>query len=256
MEQNGTFDMMGNVYEWNETLIGSSRGIRGGASNSSGDDIASWDRSALGVQFKEYWPVGFRVASNVKGGSVSEEIDLLKLADPARDEVIGKWTLSEGNLTVDGTAAARISFPYEPPEEYDFVIEFSVSKAPSCIAQLVCKGEVPFTWSMNAGNPRRCRIEDIDGHSVIGNTTLRPLYSFEAGKKYTLIVEVRNDRVRCLINGELIVEHKTNYSDLSRNKKWTMPEQLRLGLGTWDGPTTFYRIATREVTGKGRFADK
>jgi hypothetical protein len=63
MEQNGTLDMMGNVYEWNETLIGSFRGIRGGASNSSGDDIASWDRSALGEPFKEYGPVGFRVAS-------------------------------------------------------------------------------------------------------------------------------------------------------------------------------------------------
>jgi hypothetical protein len=63
MEQNGTFDMMGNVYEWNESLIGTFRGIRGGASNSSGDDIASWDRSALGEPFKEYGPVGFRVAS-------------------------------------------------------------------------------------------------------------------------------------------------------------------------------------------------
>jgi hypothetical protein len=63
MEQNGTFDMMGNVYEWNESLIGSFRGIRGGASNSSGDDLASWDRSNLGQPFEEYRPVGFRVAS-------------------------------------------------------------------------------------------------------------------------------------------------------------------------------------------------
>jgi formylglycine-generating enzyme len=31
MEQNGTFDMMGNDWEWNETLIGSERGRRGGS---------------------------------------------------------------------------------------------------------------------------------------------------------------------------------------------------------------------------------
>jgi len=30
-EKNGTLDMMGNVWEWNETLIGSYRGIRGGS---------------------------------------------------------------------------------------------------------------------------------------------------------------------------------------------------------------------------------
>jgi formylglycine-generating enzyme required for sulfatase activity/predicted small secreted protein len=38
IEQNGTFDIMGNVWEWNETLVDSYRGIRGGAHN-SGDVI-------------------------------------------------------------------------------------------------------------------------------------------------------------------------------------------------------------------------
>ncbi|UCD57634.1 MAG: hypothetical protein JSV16_00560, partial [Candidatus Hydrogenedentota bacterium] len=150
-------------------------------------------------------------------------VELLRLADPAKDAVTGEWMLADGGLTADVTPAARISLPYKPPEEYDFLIEFSVSKNPSCIAQLVSRGDTPFTWSMNAGGRRRCRVEDIDGHSVIGNVTLRPLYSFEPGRKYTSTVEVRNDRVRCLINGEPIVEHKTDYSDLSRNRKWTMP---------------------------------
>jgi formylglycine-generating enzyme required for sulfatase activity len=62
MEQNGTFDMMGNVWEWNETLIGSNRGVRGGSYLNYASDIRS---SAQ----EDYYPIaetgaiGFRVAS-------------------------------------------------------------------------------------------------------------------------------------------------------------------------------------------------
>ena len=63
-EQNGTFDMMGNVGEWNETLFyGYSRGIRGGSYSYGGISyIWSSDRSS----FDPYYgvdDVGFRVAS-------------------------------------------------------------------------------------------------------------------------------------------------------------------------------------------------
>lgn len=62
-EQNGTFDMMGNVWEWNETLIyGSYRGIRGGSCPDFASFLASSTRiiSDPGLEDSS---VGFRVAS-------------------------------------------------------------------------------------------------------------------------------------------------------------------------------------------------
>lgn len=62
MEQNGTFDMMGNVWEWNETLIGSNRGVRGGSYLNYVSDIRSSGQ-------EDYYPIaetcaiGFRIAS-------------------------------------------------------------------------------------------------------------------------------------------------------------------------------------------------
>jgi formylglycine-generating enzyme required for sulfatase activity len=64
MEQNGTFDMMGNVWEWNETLLpASDRGIRGGS-------FRYYDVGALRSSYQLFFnpngegdSIGFRVAS-------------------------------------------------------------------------------------------------------------------------------------------------------------------------------------------------
>ena len=69
MEQNGTFDMMGNVWEWNEALIPSGplplfrRGVRGGAYHYYNTDwLISSSRGAFIPEYDGIW-TGFRVAS-------------------------------------------------------------------------------------------------------------------------------------------------------------------------------------------------
>lgn len=179
--------------------------------------------------------VGVSVASGAT-------IDLISLVDLDRDVVYGNWQLVNGELIFDETPAARLSFPYRPSPEYDYTVEFTLTHGSDPwgnIAQLVSHGDVPFTWSTNAGTGHYCRLEDINGHSVIGNPTLTP-YTFVDGGRYTSTVRVRNDRVICEINGETLVEYETDYSDLSRNGKWEMPDQLNIGLGGYGGPTTFH----------------
>lgn len=178
-----------------------------------------------------------------------QTVDLLRLVDVNRDAVAGTWTLEDGVLYSDTTPAARISFEYRPPMEYDYTVVFSLSSSLGNIAQLVSHGDVAFAWSTNAGTGQYCRLEDINGHSVIGNPTLTP-YPFQAGTVYTSTVRVRNDRVTCLINDEVLVDYATDYSDLSRNVKWAMPDQLNIGLGCYSsayGPDVFYSAAITPV---------
>ena len=58
----GTFDQGGNLWEWNETLIGGAPCVRGSSFNDSSDELASFYRNGLS-QAGEYNSVGFRVAS-------------------------------------------------------------------------------------------------------------------------------------------------------------------------------------------------
>jgi len=61
----GTFDQGGNVWEWNEELIGPTRrGVRGGAYNCFREGLRPWDRSNFNPD-DEYAEIGFRVASVV-----------------------------------------------------------------------------------------------------------------------------------------------------------------------------------------------
>lgn len=60
----GTFDQGGNVWEWNETLIDSDRGVRGGSFGSSGDSLHASYRLD-GLPAYEGSSIGFRVASSI-----------------------------------------------------------------------------------------------------------------------------------------------------------------------------------------------
>jgi formylglycine-generating enzyme len=58
----GTFDQGGNVKQWNETKIGSNRGLRGGSYTSIAAALASSARDGTTPAVEDY-PIGFRIAA-------------------------------------------------------------------------------------------------------------------------------------------------------------------------------------------------
>lgn len=195
-------------------------------------------------------------ATSVTGADEPRTVDLLKLANPIYKVVTGRWEFISGALVVDNTPAARMNFPYYPPAEYDYIVTFVTTRPDGNIALLVSKGKVPFAWSINTRG-QIARLEDINEHSIISNPCLRK-YVVEPWKQYTAEVRVRKSGVTCLINGQVVQkEYKTDYTDLSRNKKWTMRNERLLGLGAYSNFMNIVLEAkVREVTGQGRMIQK
>jgi len=58
-----TFDMGGNVWEWNEAIVfGVSRGLRGGSYNKAYSDVLAWGRYSDWPTYEGFGSFGFRVA--------------------------------------------------------------------------------------------------------------------------------------------------------------------------------------------------
>ena len=66
----GTFDQSGNVFEWNEAAIGSSRGLRGGSFQDPSSFMQAVDRHSVDPTYDSYGRHGFRVASVPEPGSI------------------------------------------------------------------------------------------------------------------------------------------------------------------------------------------
>jgi len=165
------------------------------------------------------------IATSTAVAAEPRTVNLLQLSNPIHQVVTGRWEFITGALVVDDTRAARMNFPYKPPAEYDYIVTFVTTKPGGNIAFLLSKGKVPFAWSLNT----RGRMARLDKSGVT-----------------------------CLINGQVVQEeYKTDYTDLSRNKKWTMQHKRLLGIGSYSGFINIVLEAkVREITGHGRILQK
>jgi len=88
----GTYDQGGNAWEWNEVLLGTARGARGGAYYLDFNNaLHAGYRTTTGNPRSEYWDVGFRVASipeptNVVPRRVFHDNSALDSSDDGNDD--------------------------------------------------------------------------------------------------------------------------------------------------------------------------
>lgn len=156
--------------------------------------------------------------------------DLLSINNPIYIIEAGNWAFLSKTLIADDTPAGRMAFPYYPPAEYNFVVEFMITRNDGNIAFLLSQGNVPFAWSLNTrgGN---ARLEDYYGHSISGNPNIR-YYPLTPYAIYKADMRIRSNSVTCLINDTIVQEeYRTTFSELSRNSKWQMSDNRLSGIG-------------------------
>jgi serine/threonine protein kinase/formylglycine-generating enzyme required for sulfatase activity len=223
-------------------------------------DLAIADLSAAAPAVAERASVQADAADRTLARSATDAawqnaINLLPLIDPQKDAVDGGWTVRNGELVSDAVNYSRIEIPYQLPDEYDFVIEFSVPVPKKEIGpiQLLSKAGREFRWQCYCRPNSSVGFESVRGLNIRESPARTELgIPLEMGKRYISMVQVRNGVVRGYVDGKLCVEWKTDYADMDIDPKWKLRTAGLLGIGS-QVPTVFHRIEVREVTGKGTF---
>jgi len=182
----------------------------------------------------------------------SRTINLMALIDPKRDAVKGEWTFQNRGLVSDETTTARLQIPFQPPEEYDFRIEFICLQPKKLVCQMFSQGGHAAMFVMGGGTGNLFGFSLVDGKRSDNNRTTAGLDSgLVINRSHTSLLQVRRDGVRAFFNGKLVCNWKTNYKDASPSKLWDMPNHQLLGIGS-RSRTTFHIIELLEIAGKGK----
>jgi len=168
-------------------------------------------------------------ASKYEKPKVSGWVDVLKLIDPKRDTRAGQWRFENGVLT--GFAESTLETTYELPAEYDVLWEF---ESDSTAVDLLLASPIGkrFEWMMKGWSHKLCAIRDVDCKPANGNPTTT-VYPMASGTRYVSEIRVRKDRFVALINGEEILNYKTDWSNIEICSRWDPSEVKPRTLGIW-----------------------
>jgi hypothetical protein len=179
-------------------------------------------------------------------------VHLLPLVDPRQDMVLGPWSAVSGELRAEpGPRHNIIQLPYRPPEEYDFLVEFTRLDGRGDIALVLTRGGHSFKWCAALDNR-------YFGFELVGGKALRQLSNrgdfpgaVENGRRHVALVRVRRGGLKAFIDGRLVSELATDGSDLSMFFATRLRDETLLGLTSFTNHTVFHKIDVFEVSGPG-----
>ncbi len=190
-----------------------------------------------------------KTLASLAAAGPTRTINLLKLVDVTRDAVAGKWEFRNGAWVSDNSQPATLQFPYQPPAEYDYRVVFTKSHN----FAIVCSAMGHQFYLQILGQPfNTIGFGFIGGKESCQNPTAGHFPAgFVDGQQYTALVKVRKGGLQAFINGQLITECKTDYSDIDPNRYWPLNRDDLVGLGSWSSPTVYSSAEIIEITGKG-----
>ncbi|HLX64259.1 MAG TPA: sigma-70 family RNA polymerase sigma factor [Planctomycetota bacterium] len=179
-------------------------------------------------------------------------VNVLAFADAAADSINGSWKLEGGQLTSNNvTAFSRFEFPYVPPDEYDFKLDFTVLQPRNDVAIICAKNGRQFVWKMASHGNKVNAFEAIGNTGDANNTLREKAKVFEKNGRYEVVVQVRDRSVAAYINGNLESWHPTDYNDMGFFLFWKLAHPDTLGVGTWATPLTIHSAQIVAVRGAG-----
>jgi len=215
--------------------------------------LAGWIRERASYWYEKALPsLGGLTAVRVQGrinqaAPQSKAIDLLSLLNEAQWQKSGWKKTAEGWVSPDKNP--ELVFPYVPPDEYDFRVEFTSASDSPFVMQALVFGQRAFHWVIGNYATLTCGLDPVGGKGYLDNvTTTKKVASLKAGQPHTSLVRIRDKSITVLVDGKVVEDFATDYADVGSQAG----NQGRLGFFIQGSGTNRLSVAEiTEVSGKG-----
>jgi hypothetical protein len=185
------------------------------------------------------------------GADQNNEVDLLSLINPDKNELLGTWAFQNKQLFNDPSTNPKgftlIEVPYSPKSDYDVTVVFSRLDGDTCFALYCANDGKQFPFCVGT---HQCGFEP-DGKVFSSNQTshtfTEPLHN---GQRYEVVVKVRKRSIEAFIDGHSVSRWDTDYSDMGRRKSekvWVLGGDNTLGFGIARSKVAIYSAKITEA---------
>jgi serine/threonine protein kinase/Leucine-rich repeat (LRR) protein len=177
------------------------------------------------------------------------DIDLLKVIDPQKHAIRGKWAFDGSVLTVQKEKpTACIQVPYVPPEEYE--VEAIATRIEGgegghgVVIGLVAGGRQFYAMVDDYGGSAS-GLAMIDRKTIADNETLHRGRVLITGKPSVITCRVHREGVLVRVDDRVIIDWKGDFGRLALHPGWKLPDSKQLFLGTTNATFQISKLVLR-----------
>lgn len=164
----------------------------------------------------------------------------------------GDWRVQGGKLSMFAREDhARIRFNFEPPEEYDMLVDFSRTQGKRGMLQILsAKGR---QFMMRVDEDGMSGMDEIGGQHFYSSPLVMHTTPLENHTKHRSIVCVRKDSIRLFVDGKLWLRWApADFEAVELEQLWSLKSPKSIGLATFKSNYSFEWILVKELSGPGK----
>jgi serine/threonine protein kinase len=181
-------------------------------------------------------------------------VELLKILDLKQDMAGGNCLLEDSALVL---ARGRVQIPYLPPDEYDLTIQVQRLEDPGSLNIGLVHGDSQFMAIID-GDPsggQKAGLHLLDGKGFeVNDTSSKGKLFTTLTKSCTIQCSVRKGGVTVTFDGKKIINWQGNFSRLTQDSRWKLPNSHELFIGNDDSKYKVTRLTLTPITGQGKQA--
>jgi hypothetical protein len=175
-------------------------------------------------------------------------LDCLKIIDPEKHTVVGKWTKTDTGLRAAPFYCARIRIPCAIKGGYEIVVKFVRTTGKDDVAVLLPVGSGFVGFHLSSFKATFTGLFDARTGNRDGTPT-----SLTNGQEYTLAIKVLPQRdlaeIVVTLNGKPSLSWKGPQKALSPNEYWPVKDTTSLYLGASESEVLFKSVRLSELRG-------